>query len=85
MDLSSVNLNLLHSLWALLEEASVSRAAVRLHITQSAVSKQLFQLRELLGDPLLVRAGNRMVPTERGARLKGQLSETLGSVASLLA
>lgn len=47
----------------LITERSVSRAALRLHSTQPAVSAQLKRLRELTGDPLLVRAGHGMAPT----------------------
>ena len=61
--LGNINLNLLRSLHVLLEECHVSRAAQRLHITQSAVSRQLSQLRDLCGDPLLVRGGNKVFIT----------------------
>ncbi|MBA3549997.1 MAG: LysR family transcriptional regulator [Nannocystis sp.] len=47
--LSDINMNLLLALEALLAEASVTRAARRLHVTQSAMSHNLAQLRELLG------------------------------------
>ncbi|MHB8762867.1 MAG: LysR family transcriptional regulator [Deferrisomatales bacterium] len=83
MDLTGVNLNLLHALAALLEEGSVSRAAARLHVTQSAMSKSLGQLRRLLGDPLLVRAGTRMAPTERALGLRAPLAQVLASVGAL--
>lgn len=71
--LSNINLNLLRSLHVLLDECHVSRAAERLHITQSAMSRQLAQLRELCGDPLLVRDGNRLVPTARALTLQSKL------------
>ncbi|MBE8606310.1 MULTISPECIES: LysR family transcriptional regulator [Vibrio] len=82
--LSNVNLNLLRSLHVLLEECHVSRAAQRLHITQSAVSRQLAQLRDLCGDPLLVRDGNKLVPTNRALLLKGKLDDLLGEFDHLL-
>ncbi|GLT18423.1 LysR family transcriptional regulator [Vibrio zhanjiangensis] len=74
MSLNHINLNLLRSLQVLLEECHVSRAALRLNITQSAVSRQLAQLRELCGDPLLVRQGNILVPTPRALSMQDQLS-----------
>ena len=58
---------LIRVLQTLITERSVSRAAMRLQSTQPAVSAQLKRLRALTGDPLLVRAGNGMVPTETGA------------------
>ena len=51
IDLRSVDLNLLVSLDALLDERNVTRAAHRLHLSQSSVSAQLSRLREVFGDP----------------------------------
>lgn len=82
--LNNINLNLLRSLHVLLEECHVSRTAERLHITQSAVSRQLAQLRELCGDPLLVRQGNRLIPTPRALQLKGKLEALLAEFDHLL-
>jgi len=61
--LSSVDLNLLVALDALLEERSVTRAAQRMALSPSAMSHALARVRALLKDPLLVRTGARMVPT----------------------
>jgi len=80
--LNNINLNLLRSLHVLLEECHVSRSAARLHITQSAVSRQLAQLRDLCGDPLLIRQGNQMIPTPRAIALKSKLDALLADVAS---
>ncbi len=63
-DADKIELRLIRVLQTLITEQSVSRAAVRLGSTQPAVSAQLKRLRALTGDPLLVRAGNRMAPTE---------------------
>ncbi|GMM89719.1 LysR family transcriptional regulator [Vibrio fortis] len=82
--LGNINLNLLRSLHVLLEECHVSRAAERLHITQSAVSRQLSQLRELCNDPLLVRDGNKLIPTSRALLLKDKLDALLGEFDHLL-
>ena len=71
------NLNLLRTLAVLLEEQHVTRAAERLCLTQSAVSRQLLQLRQALADPLLVRDGNRLLPTPRALALQAQLRPLL--------
>ena len=63
--LSRLDLNLLVSLQALLEERSVTKAAQRLFITQPAMSRVLQRLRVQLGDPLFTRAGNELVPTPK--------------------
>ncbi|MEO8248197.1 MAG: LysR family transcriptional regulator [Burkholderiales bacterium] len=58
-----IELSLIRVLHTLITESSVSRAALRLASTQPMVSAQLKRLRELTGDPLLVRCGNQMAPT----------------------
>lgn len=83
--LSNLNLNLLRSLHVLLEECHVSRASQRLHITQSAVSRQLSQLREICDDPLLVRDGNQLIPTPRALAMKAKLQQLLEEFDTLLA
>ena len=65
MNLNSLDLNLLVALDALLKEANVSRAAMRIGLSQPAASHALQRLRELIGDPLLVRSGARMELTPR--------------------
>ncbi|MFH4528601.1 LysR family transcriptional regulator [Vibrio diabolicus] len=82
--LNNINLNLLRSLHVLLEECHVSRTAERLHITQSAVSRQLAQLRDLCGDPLLIRQGNQLIPTPRAIALKSKLDALLAEFDHLL-
>jgi DNA-binding transcriptional LysR family regulator len=84
MNLASVDLNLLVVLEALLAEVHVGRAARRVGRSQPAVSHSLARLRELLGDPLLVRIGSRMELTTRALGLKESLPETLERVRSLL-
>mgnify|MGYP001142138964 CR=1 FL=1 len=59
------DLNLLFTLDVLLAEGSVARAARRLHLSPSAMSRALARLREATGDPLLVRAGRGLVPSPR--------------------
>ncbi len=84
-DLRRIDLNLLVILDALLSEQHVTRAAERLHLSQPAVSHALARLRDLVGDPLLVRAGSGLVPTARALELAAPLAETLAQVQSLLA
>lgn len=67
--LDKIDLHLIRVLHTVLSERSVSRAALRLGMHQPAVSAALKRLRELAGDPLLVRSGNAMVPTDVGTRM----------------
>lgn len=64
-----IDLHLIRVLHTVLTERSVSRAALRLDMHQPAVSAALRRLRELSGDPLLVRSGAAMVPTDAGLRM----------------
>jgi len=83
MNLSSLDLNLLVALDALLLEANVSRAAMRVGLSQPAMSHALQRLRDMLGDPLLVRAGARMELTPRAHALRGPLAQALDQVRGL--
>jgi DNA-binding transcriptional LysR family regulator len=67
------DLNLLVTLDVLLEEGSVARAARRLRLSPSAMSRALARLRETTGDPLLVRAGRGLVPTPRAIELRDRV------------
>lgn len=82
--LNHLNLNLLRSLYVLLDECHVSNAAKRLNITQSGMSRQLSQLREVCNDPLLVRSGNKLVATERALLLKEKVHRLLKECDELL-
>lgn len=86
MDLRAVDLNLLVSLDALLEERNVTRAAARLHLSQPALSAQLARLRALFGDPLLLPAtkGRGMVPTTHALSLQASLRGALTDVAAIV-
>ena len=64
-----IDLHLIRVLHTVLTERSVSRAALRLGMYQPAVSAALKRLRELSGDPLLVRSGSGMVPTDAALRM----------------
>jgi DNA-binding transcriptional LysR family regulator len=68
------DLNLLVTLDVLLAEGSVARAAKRLRLSPSAMSRALARLRETTGDPLLVRAGRGLVPTRRALELRERVS-----------
>jgi DNA-binding transcriptional LysR family regulator len=81
--MSAPDLNLLVTLDVLLAEGSVARAAQRLRLSPSAMSRALARLRETTGDPLLVRAGRGLVPTPRALELRkrvGQLVEDASAV-----
>lgn len=80
MNLRSVDLNLLVALEALLRERSVTRAAKAVGLTQPAMSNALARLRDLLGDPLLVRSPDGMQPTPRAEALAGPLASALGQI-----
>ena len=69
------DLNLLVTLDVLLAEGSVARAARRLRLSPSAMSRALARLRETTGDPLLVRAGRGLVPTPRALELRERVSQ----------
>lgn len=79
-----MNLNLLLALHWLLVERSVTRAAVRLGVTQSAMSRSLGQLREWFDDPLLVPADRKMLLTARAAGLREPLTASLDGLRGLL-
>src|SRR5258708_5379561 len=83
MNLKSLDLNLLVALDALLLEANVSRAAMRIGLSQPAASHALQRLRDLIGDPLLVRTGARMELTPRAQALRGPLAQVLDQVRGL--
>ena len=73
--MSIPDLNLLVTLDVLLAEGSVARAARRLRLSPSAMSRALARLRETTGDPLLVRAGRGLVPTPRAIELRERVSQ----------
>ncbi len=84
MHLSSVDLNQLVVLDALLRERSVTRAARRVGLSQSATSHALARLRALLEDPLLVRSPSGLVPTERALALMQPLAQSLAGLQRAL-
>lgn len=85
MNLSSVDLNLLVVLEALLLERSVTRAARRLGLSQPATSSALNRLRAHFGDPLFVRSTGGIEPTSRALALEPSLRAALDAVRTTLA
>src|SRR5262245_10498928 len=84
MNLSTLDLNLLVVLHAVLEERSATRAARRLGVTQSAVSNALARLRAAVGDPLVVRNGRGIVATPRAQELAPTLRDIMAKLESAL-
>ena len=83
VDLSKLNLNLLISLKALLDERNVSNAATKLNLTQPTMSRNLASLREYFQDPLLVRSGKEYILTLPAKCLKEKLDFVLDGIDSL--
>jgi DNA-binding transcriptional LysR family regulator len=73
--MSKPDFNLLVTLDVLLAEGSVARAAKRLRLSPSAMSRALARLRDATGDPLLVRAGRGLVPTPRATELRERVGQ----------
>ena len=78
------DLNLLVTLDVLLSEGSVARAARRLRLSPSAMSRALARLRETTGDPLLVRAGRGLVPTPRALELRARVGQLVQDAEAVL-
>ena len=78
------DLNLLVTLDVLLSEGSVASAARRLRLSPSAMSRALARLREVTGDPLLVRAGRGLVPTPRAMELRTQVGALVDGANAVL-
>ena len=70
MNIANVDLNLLVYLDVLLREKNVTRAAEELGISQPAMSNGLKRIRDLFGDPILVRTSDGMTPTDRAIELQ---------------
>ncbi|WP_225825096.1 LysR family transcriptional regulator [Streptomyces naphthomycinicus] len=82
---TGLDLNLLVALDVLLEEQSVRGAARRLHLSEPAMSRTLGRIRKALGDPVLVRAGRRMVPTPRALAVRAEVSAVVERARALFA
>jgi DNA-binding transcriptional LysR family regulator len=84
LPVSTPDLNLLLTLDVLLAEGNVTRAAQRLRLSPSAMSRALARLRETTGDPLLVRAGRGLVPTPRALELRARVSQLVQDAQAVL-
>lgn len=82
--MSKPDFNLLLTLDVLLAEGNVARAARRLHLSPSAMSRALARLRETTGDPLLVRAGRGLVPTPRALELRERVAALVQEAEAVL-
>jgi DNA-binding transcriptional LysR family regulator len=82
--MSRPDLNLLVTLDVLLAECNVARAAQRLRLSPSAMSRALARLRETTGDPLLVRAGRGLVPTPRALELRDRVTQLVQDTEAVL-
>jgi DNA-binding transcriptional LysR family regulator len=78
------DLNLLATLDVLLAEGSVVRAADRLNLSPSAMSRALARLRRITGDPLLVKAGRGLVPTPRAMELRERVRQLVRDAEAVL-
>lgn len=82
--MTSIDLNMLLVLDVLLAEQSVVRAAQRLELSPSAMSRALARLRVVTGDQLLVRAGHSLVPTPLAIELRGKVSAVVADAQNVL-
>jgi DNA-binding transcriptional LysR family regulator len=84
-DHSDLDGHLLQLLLAVIEEGSITRAAQRLGVTQSAVSHLLDKLRAIVGDPLFVKSGRGIVPTAHAQALAGRARVLLDEMRAFAA
>src|SRR3954471_17426661 len=82
--MQSADANLLLALDALLREGSVTRAARRMNISPPAMSHTLARLRAAVGDPLFVRAGNRLVAPPRAVTMRERVTQAASEIGALL-
>lgn len=83
IDFTDLDGKTLRTFLTILEVSSVSKAADKLGVTQSAVSHTLAKLRQMLGDPLFVRSGQGLTPTERALTLKEPVQKVLDGMKGL--
>jgi DNA-binding transcriptional LysR family regulator len=84
VNLSALDLNLLVAFDALMQERSVTRAARRVGLTQSAMSNALRRIRDMVDDEVLVRDGRGMRPTPRALELEAPVRAALRSIEAAL-
>ena len=78
------SIHLLRCLDVLMVECSVTRAAVRLNVSQATMSHTLARLRQVFSDPLLIKRAGGMAPTSRGLELRAQVSTMLQGLERML-
>lgn len=83
IDFQKLDGHLLRTFLTILEEESVTLAAERLGVTQSTVSHSLNKLRTILGDPLFIRSGQGLSPTETALSLKAPILDILDRLQAL--
>lgn len=83
--MARLNYHHLHYFWAVAREGHLSRAAARLHVSQSALSTQIRQLEEQFGQPLFTRAGRTLQLTEAGQVALGYADSIFAAGSELLA
>lgn len=83
-NIDDFDLNLLRVLNVLLREGSVTKASQQLNLSQPAMSNALNRLRQQLNDPVVVRVGNRMVPTPKALSLAEPVGESLRLIQQTL-
>ena len=84
MDFHGIDLNLLAAFDALVSERNVTRAAVRVGVSQPAMSAALSRLRTLFNDPLFLRSAQGLVPTPKARELAGPVSQALQQIKAAL-
>ncbi len=84
MNIHNIDLNLLGLFHVLNEEKSVSKAALRLGLSQPAVSNALSRLRGILGDPLFVRGSKGLQRTPRALELEKPIDDFIHSIENIL-
>lgn len=83
--MSRLNFHHLHYFWAVAKEGNLTRAAAHLHVSQSALSAQIRQLEEQLGQPLFARVGRGLQLTEAGQLALGYAESIFAAGAELTA
>ncbi|MCE2572020.1 helix-turn-helix domain-containing protein [Motilimonas eburnea] len=82
--LQQTDMNLLVALAVILEEKQVGKAAERLQLTQPAMSQRLAKLRQILDDPILIRANKQFELSAKALKLKPHLESSLALANSIL-
>ena len=81
---AKIDLNLFIVLHAVYEQGSITQAASTLHITQPAVSHAISRLRNKFNDPLFIRHGRKMVPSELCQRIMPDIQASLAQLNGTL-